>query len=242
MPGEDIAETVVKVKQGGLGGFFSGLLGFLKYWKTILTIVFLLWFMWGSVKSSIQEKSFYPAIMGIGGLLFGADNEQYITVKEIENNNWRIPSDMISQNETDGLWRDIKSLFAKISFFIELFGHIWFIFIIGYLFYLAIKALTNSSIFIHILFTVFLMAFLNASFSIATLYLNYNCGIDSNYKCLNLDDRINELGFSSIPFKGVGYTFYHFFWTQNLWKETIMKSAVPFTVYNQTNSTVIKEL
>lgn len=245
MATEGIIDGIIKA----IGGTFTGLwkviasifgLLFMK-WRITITLIFLSMFLGNATYLSFQQKSFEPLVMKAGGLFASADEQLYWRIKEIESNEWRLPTRMIDPEEEEGeFWRDAKSFLSKTYFILEIIGAGWFVYIMGYLFFLLFKLHNDSEKAWCMIFAVMVLIFLQCSYGLAMLYMNYECS--DGIGCLTIEQKTKNIGFALIPLKGAGLTLYHFFFTGNLWKNTIFESAVPspdkFSI-NKTNSSVI---
>lgn len=239
-------EGIIAGAGSAIGGAFTGIwkvvisifsLLFLK-WRITFTLIFLSMFLGNAFYASMQQKSFEPLVMKAGGLFASADEQLYWRVRQIEANDWRLPANSIDPEEEEGnFWRDLKSSLSKAYFFIEIIGAGWFVYIMGYFFFVLFKLHNDSEKAWCMIFAVMVLIFLQCSYGLAMLYLNYEPSVIP----LTKQQKLKNISFALIPLKGGGLTMYHMFFTGNLWKNTILKSAVPspekFAI-NKTNSSI----
>lgn len=198
------AEVISKIAGagGGIVKTFGSIFGlfFLK-WRVTLTILFLLINTSGAVVDSFKERNFYPVLSTIGARLGASDGDLYWRLKEVEDNNWRIPSENIEHDE-EGFFRDFKSSLSKINLFLYILFTGWYVYILIYFFYWLMKFHNDSEKLFDLLFALLIVIGIYMLYNVTMLYVNYDCGADNLDSCFPYEDRKAEVLLSLNPLKG----------------------------------------
>lgn len=222
---------------GGGRAVFSIFGLFLLKWRVFITVLFLSIYLASAIGESINEKSFKPLVFKVGGRIVSADETQYWKIKEIEANDWRLPSKNIEEGEEEGIWRDIKSLFARAGFAFDTITTLWFIYILWYVLWMALKTINDSARLVMGILAIVFVMFLQALYGVSMLYINYGCSVEYPDLCHDDAQRTKDVGFALTPLKGTYLTVYHLFVTGNL-RESFVNSAVPFIERKFINETI----
>lgn len=218
----------------GTGGTIAGVFKLLFFIKArwTLTILLVLFYSWGALQQSIEQKNFSPFVFEIGGRFASADETLYWQLKEIESNEWRLPSRSIEEGEKEGFWRDTKSLMAKGGLILDIISMGWFVYIMLYFFYWIFNKLNNTQPLANWIIAITFVVLLQSLYGEAMLYLNYEGGSTQ-------EDKYKEIGFAMTPLKGTTFLVFN---AHKIFGDALFKGAVPFldqeinSTINQTNS------
>lgn len=206
----------------GTGMTFLGilkLLFFVKFRWTI-TIMLLIFYSWGALNQSLEEKNLYPFIYEVGGRVASADETLYWELKEIEANNWAIPTKNIDVDEEDGTWKTIKSVGAKLKFLFNILSATWFLYVLLYMLFWIIDKFNTSGKAYSVMFAILLLILIQALYGTAMLSIHMDCS-----SCPNLDKRYKDVAFAMTPLKGFGFLIVN---APKIFDDFFDKSAVPY--------------
>lgn len=194
-------EEVVQVVSGGSGFFsklkliFGGLfsLMWLK-WRYTITILFILFLLATAIPESVRQGSLAPLVFEIGGRIVSSDEVLYQNNIKLEKNDFTIPVEIKGESS----FNVVRVMWAKFKFILSVLSCFWFMYIMGYMFYKFFMLFEDRQI-NAIVLAIFLMIFLQMSFSLAMLHIN---SIENP-----VTDKVTaykDVSFALIPLKGIG--------------------------------------
>lgn len=203
----------------GIGGTISNLIKLIFFVKArwSITIILILIFSWNAFIEAKETKSLAPLVFEIGGRLASPDETLYYQLKEIEENNWQLPTKSIEPNEKEGLLRDIKSIWSRIVFVISIFSIFWFCYVTYYSIYWIASRHSEDEKFHNFLTAIIFLILIQALFAEAMLYIN-SSELKSN------EDKIKDVVFTLRPFKGITFLVMNFGDIMNM----LISPAIPY--------------
>ena len=220
-----------------LGSFFA--LFFLR-WRLFITVIIVIIHLSGAIGDAFEENSIAPIVIQIGGRILSGDETQFWKIKEIEANGWRFPSKLVDPtsetDEEEGFWsnifKDIKSVWVKISFALNFFANLWYVYILWYVLYLVIGLANTSGKAFSAIIAIILVIGLQSTYGVSMLYINY----EGNE--LSETDKYKTVGLALAPLKGTFYTIKHLFFTQELLEAFKESAVVPIEDIPFVNETI----
>lgn len=188
----------------GLGGTIGGIfkLLFLVKARWTITILLLVFSLFVGVTDSIEQRSFYPALISFGDRMVSSDEGLFWRIKSIEDNDWRIPSSIIDSAGDTGFWKDTKSIFSKVALFFYIISTGWFIYVIVFMFYWLFNKLNDTSWILNVVIALLLVFLLQSMYGVTMFFVNYDCSVDNPDICLNRGEREEQATWSLVPLKG----------------------------------------